>query len=1138
MNYFKKAASILLVAFLTACGGGGDSDNGSNNNVVGKVDNPIAANIIKSVLVESTGVAYKSSIDLNEKVIDPNNLSLKIDDYSMTGSGCSASVDGLVFNIESSRESVCNISYSVTNVLDDGTKGKASTGTISNIFSSFVDPYLPTISLAAEVGSQHAIDLRAELGDLFPNGAQLESDIFYTAGRSIVTPEISTPAIIVSAGAEPEVVQIRYSLKDSAEKVKFGIITVTVSDNLNLAPTAAKKYLEIEPNQTEALIVDVSSLISDSDNSVNELQLLSVDSFDNVAYIPQSNAEIINNKVFEVKAPTPGTYDITYTVTDHNGGYASAIIRVFVKTKLPWEDILLTDGKLYTAPWEKSIADAYGLLYDSFYEETINGVLYSVPTFTQSYASTLCMSRGMMLPTVRMLDYLYSQKGDVKISDGWPTDDLYWTSDSDMAYNLKIGKEVAIPVNSPELHTFTCVYPGLLSTSIILDKAYTSDSLSTRNFNEVSVHLSDLFASPVPNQLVSMFPQEYPSDLVFDSNVILTNVNGNGSFKIQSPSAGVVSVCAKYLSQRLCESIEFIKDSFKKFYVTPASTELIVTKSTRLSAWIQYDSGNYNVTSQVSSWLPNNDIVTVDSTGLVTGAKVGTSLVSAIFKDDLGVDRVASSVITVKDGIGFCEVRPDRISLNVGESKKLTLWCTHLTGNVVEIPANDTSWSTTSSNIRIDANGNVTALSYSPSDILVKANMKSQPSYGGQATVNITDTIQSCRLDPNSASLNVGGEQQLTMTCQYSSGSKTLAPNQVNWISSNSSVVSINTSTGRAKAEKFSSSPVIITASPKDNTSITTSSVITVNNTVNSCSLRPGTATVKVGSEQQLILSCQFDSGSRDLAANEVSWSSSNASVVSINTSTGKARAEKYSSSPVTITARPKANTSLSATSTITVEEDNSWGTNGYLEVTPDKTSGIIGQTYSLKAIAHTKNGQVDVTSSAIWTSSGVGSVNKGVVSSDRMGLQTVTATYTLNGIQKSATASVGWNTALCLDGKTTTYTSFTNPGSPAGTYWTHAYVALNAFEGREFGNKTTGGTNNAIFAVSGLRYSDGTVSPGTPILVAKSDNIKKYRNSGSGNVSLEIQELYDYTKPAWFMIELTATNGDKCTIAATLVPN
>ncbi|MEF1207717.1 hypothetical protein, partial [Photobacterium damselae] len=199
MNYFKKAASILLVAFLTACGGG-DSDGGSNDNVAGKVDNPIAANIIKSVLVEPTSVAYQSTIDLNERIIDPNNLSLKIDDYSMTGPGCSANVDGLVFNIESSRESVCNISYRVTNVLADGTNGKASIGTISNIFSSYVDPYLPTISLAAEVGSTHTIDLKAELGDLYPTEAELESEIFYTAGRSTVTPNISTSSITVSAG--------------------------------------------------------------------------------------------------------------------------------------------------------------------------------------------------------------------------------------------------------------------------------------------------------------------------------------------------------------------------------------------------------------------------------------------------------------------------------------------------------------------------------------------------------------------------------------------------------------------------------------------------------------------------------------------------------------------------------------------------------------------------------------------------------------------------------------------------------------------------------------------------------------------------------------------------------------------------
>ncbi|MHA6610558.1 Ig-like domain-containing protein [Photobacterium damselae] len=1045
MNYFKKAASILLVAFLTACGGG-DSDGGSNDNVAGKVDNPIAANIIKSVLVEPTSVAYQSTIDLNERIIDPNNLSLKIDDYSMTGPGCSANVDGLVFNIESSRESVCNISYRVTNVLADGTNGKASIGTISNIFSSYVDPYLPTISLAAEVGSTHTIDLKAELGDLYPTEAELESEIFYTAGRSTVTPNISTSSITVSAGNDPEVVQIRYSLKDSAEKVKFGIITVTISDNLNLAPSAAKKYLEVDPNSSSPLVVDVSSLISDPDNSVNELQLLSVDSFDDIAYIPQANAEVINNKVFEVKVPVTGTYDIMYTVTDHNGGYASAIIRVFVEAKKPWEDILLPDGKLYTAPWEKSIADAYGLLYDSFYEETINGVKYSVPKFTQSYASTLCMSRGMMLPSIRMLDFLHSQKGDVKISDGWPTDDLYWTSDTNVAYNLRTGAEVLISGNSPELHTFTCVYPGLLSTSVITNQAYTTGTLSARNFNEVSVHLSDLFSSPVPNQLVSMFPQEYPSSLIFDSNVILTNVNGNGSFKIQSPSAGVVNVCAKYLSQSLCETIEFIQDKYKTFYVSPEATELLVTKSTRLSAWIQYDSDDYDVTREVSRWQPSNDVVTVDSTGLVTGAKVGTSLVSAFFTDSSGVERSAASVITVKDSASSCEVRPESISLAVGDSQKLTLWCTQLSGSVIEVPASDTSWSTASPNLSVDSNGNVTALTYSSSDLLVSASMKSNPSLGGTATVNITDTVQSCRLDPSSASLNIGGEQQLTLTCQYSSGSKSLAPNQVNWSSSNSAIVSINSSTGRAKA------------------------------------LAP-------------------------------------------------------SATPVAITARPKDNVNISSTSMITVESDNSWGTDGFLEVTPNQLVARVNQTYTLTAIAHTKNGSIDVTSSATWSSKGVGSVNKGVVSSSVGGDQTVTVSYTLNGVQKTAVANISWNALYCDLVDTTTFTGYTNPGAPTGSQIIREHLSVLSFSNRKFGNKV-GHDDLAIFSVSALRINGSAIAEtATPVVIA-SDNVKDYAIGPGLASSITITELYDPSKSAWAMIQFTSSSGKKCTIRANLVPD
>jgi uncharacterized protein YjdB len=166
--------------------------------------------------------------------------------------------------------------------------------------------------------------------------------------------------------------------------------------------------------------------------------------------------------------------------------------------------------------------------------------------------------------------------------------------------------------------------------------------------------------------------------------------------------------------------------------------------------------------------------------------------------------------------------------------------------------------------------------------------------------------VTSVSVSPASASVSVGGTQQLTATVLPSN-----ATNQtVSWSSSNTSVATVNAS---GLVTGVATGTATITVTTQDGSRTATSSITVTNTTVpvTGVSVSPTSASLNVAATQQLTATVLPSNATNK----NVSWSTSNASVATVN-ATGLVTAVAVGAATITVTTQDGSKT---ATSSITV---------------------------------------------------------------------------------------------------------------------------------------------------------------------------------------------------------------------------
>ena len=173
----------------------------------------------------------------------------------------------------------------------------------------------------------------------------------------------------------------------------------------------------------------------------------------------------------------------------------------------------------------------------------------------------------------------------------------------------------------------------------------------------------------------------------------------------------------------------------------------------------------------------------------------------------------------------------------------------------------------------------------------------------GTTEASVAAILVDIDVSPAAVTLELGASRTFTASGTYSDGSSRplTAADGLTWTSAEPSIVRIDAATGEATAES-PGGPVAIAAAAAG---VTGQAAVTVADpTLLSITVVPATVELEIGETVQLDATGTFsDDSSRQLtAADGLTWTSADPSIVSIDASTGEATAQS-SNGPVTITA-------------------------------------------------------------------------------------------------------------------------------------------------------------------------------------------------------------------------------------------
>ena len=217
---------------------------------------------------------------------------------------------------------------------------------------------------------------------------------------------------------------------------------------------------------------------------------------------------------------------------------------------------------------------------------------------------------------------------------------------------------------------------------------------------------------------------------------------------------------------------------------TPDSATIIIGGSVQLSASALDSSGNV-LTGRTITWsAADSTIASVSASGLVKGVAAGLTQVYATSEG-----KRDSSTITVSEAPpASVAVTPSSVSLVVGASKQASATVRDANGNV--LTGQTVTWKSSATGVAtVSSGGMIQAVAVGSATVTATSGGKS-----GTAAITVTQVpVATVSLSPTSATLSVGGTQQLTATLK-DSANNVLSGRTITWQSSATSVATVSSS--------------------------------------------------------------------------------------------------------------------------------------------------------------------------------------------------------------------------------------------------------------------------------------------------------------------------------------------------------
>ncbi|MEZ9108108.1 hypothetical protein AB4082_14005 [Vibrio cyclitrophicus] len=427
LNVFS---SVSLAVLLVGCGG--ESNSGGEQVVI---ESPTGTASISAQNIQDNSLVEQSfTIDLTEHVHTSNNQDFVVTNArSLSDDTCQ--VQGISegsFNVYSSDVNDCLFAYEVTTETSTSMTTAYARVAMGQNYSSTI---LSRITVSTFESQMVVVDLERELGSSLPSDDFVLQDSVISLGSGIA--RVSGEHQIEFTPTAKGQTEVYYSYQNG-ESIQQGSLSIATSEvTYNTAPTAENFAFSELVLLGENIVVDVTDYISDVD--LDDVQLVGVQDFNSTTSL-YDPANVTNTK-FEFSSTQPGPHDVAYTVSDHMGGYTTAVARIEVEPDFSliqdWEDIVTYDPVIdsdirFFAPMTKVYADYVNASYTGTYtEDGTQGLKDSeVVTQTLSQARQYCKVRGGRLPLQRELETLVTNEISAFTNHNWPTSKMFWTAEN------------------------------------------------------------------------------------------------------------------------------------------------------------------------------------------------------------------------------------------------------------------------------------------------------------------------------------------------------------------------------------------------------------------------------------------------------------------------------------------------------------------------------------------------------------------------------------------------------------------------------------------------------------------------------------------------------------------------------------
>jgi uncharacterized protein YjdB len=439
------------------------------------------------------------------------------------------------------------------------------------------------------------------------------------------------------------------------------------------------------------------------------------------------------------------------------------------------------------------------------------------------------------------------------------------------------------------------------------------------------------------------------------SDPTVLTINSQGLAKSFGVGTTTVTASLGGVSQ-ISSVITVTSATITAMQLSPTSATIAKTTHQQYRATGWFSDGSIEDLDNDVAWSTSDAaIASVDNDGTVLGLRPGTAMVSALFS---GIS--VSAPLTVTDATLVSTVlAPGNTELPVGMQLPFTLMGNFSDGSTQDLSADAIWQSPTPSIVFATATGSGVGLS--PGIGTLSAVLGN---FSSSTQVNVTDaSLNGIALSPVAPVIRVGGSQQMVATGTFSDGyQQSLYLNAV-FHADNNKIVNIGAA---ALAVGTAVGTTQITATFRGMTASTTSFTVQ-SGTLTSITLGPSNPTVDSGGSEQLTATGVYADGTTGDLTGKVTWTSSDPSVLAID-SNGVATAYAVTTATtVTVTATLG---SITQSFNVTISPANGANVTA-LTITPMHATVAPGATQQYVAMATYADGQTrDVSTSVSWSSS------------------------------------------------------------------------------------------------------------------------------------------------------------------------